>query len=90
MKFEELDLDKVFVKWVEPFTKEKSLPVFMFVSARTAIEATKEAHGECSDQVALEEFIIVNWGSLHEGIGGKQLILDGSEEYYDVGDPWAV
>jgi hypothetical protein len=101
-KFEELNQDRVYVGWVEPFTKTTSAPVLNFVTVKTAIEFMKEdpKRAEQSDKAALEDFMIVNWATLHDGVGGKYIPYESSDyehklarpkpHEFDTGDPWAV
>lgn len=54
--------------FVEPFTKEKALPVYCFIDEETAIEAQKEAAAQSghiyeSNEDALDDFRVVHWAS---------------------------
>lgn len=54
----------MWVEWVEPYVD--SDPVYMRVSAQTAVKFMQKAYPGIDPEHALDEFVIVNWATLRE------------------------
>lgn len=65
---QETDYSKVWVEWVEPFSRfTGSDEVYIKIRATTAIKMMKEMHKLTSykdDFEALMDFVVVHWASL--------------------------